>query len=268
MKFVALVKPFKSVDEAAKVLAQEANLTAAEARMRLASEAPALLVRLAPEAADDLVRRLRQAGLAVLAIDDPAPNDEARTLVRSFVFEPTRAVFTPRFGDALELDWSDVSVVLRASSATRSGSERTEKTTGIDLGTAVITGGLKVTKTVERTVRTSQEDTELSIFVFARDGRGAVLREHALDFSCLGKAMQPARTANMATLAKVLHERAPSAFYDERLMRLGRRPLPFVSGGESRFATSTRVETRASTSNGLDVLIEVMRQAVSQKLLP
>ncbi|MGZ3461375.1 MAG: hypothetical protein ACXU86_23030, partial [Archangium sp.] len=89
-----------------------------------------------------------------------------------------------------------------------------------------------------------------------------------LDFSCLGAAMQPTRMANMAMLARLLRDKAPRAFYDERLLRLGRRPLPLFAGGESHAQTGKTSQKRLDTSSGLDVLAEVLWRAVEAGLLP
>jgi hypothetical protein len=104
--------------------------------------------------------------------------------------------------------------------------------------------------------------------VYARDGRAATLAEAELDFSCLGAGMQPSSTANMAELARRLRARAKGAFYDDRLLRLGRRPLPFLGGGESRSLGTKTTTTRTDTSGTLDTLAEVLRQALAEGLLP
>ena len=80
--------------------------------------------------------------------------------------------------------------------------------------------------------------------------------------------MQPSSAANMVELARRLRETARGAFYDDRLLRLGRRPLPFLAGGESRTETATSTTTRSDTTGSLDVLAEVMRQALVQGLIP
>src|SRR5712671_4457571 len=67
----------------------------------------------------------------------------------------------------------------------------------------------------------------------------------------------------MVELTHRLREKAKAAFYDERLLRLGRRPLPFLAGSESRSQAGTIVSTRTETSGSLDVLAEVMRQALA-----
>lgn len=268
MKLVALVKTPANPQAAVEALAQASGMTLAEARMRAAPEPPALLARLAPDAADALVAKLRAAGLAALALSEPVPSDAQRTLVRSWELGPTSLTFTPRAGEPVQVESGEILAILRAASSVRAQSESREKSRSLDVAGAVVTGGLKLTKTTERTVRSSSEETEQAIFVYARDGRCAVLRELQLEFTCLGKLMGPSRTANMAALAKLLRENAPGAFYDERLVRLGRRPLPFVVGGEAHVHTASVTSSRMDTASGLDVLAEVMHQALRAKLLP
>jgi hypothetical protein len=96
----------------------------------------------------------------------------------------------------------------------------------------------------------------------------AILAEGQLDFACLGPAKQPSATANMAELARLLHEQAKGAFHDDRLLRLGRRPLPLVASDRWSTRTASTVTRRTDSSASLDVLAEVMRQALREGLLP
>jgi hypothetical protein len=268
MKFVAIARTPAHPDEAAGALAGAAGLALAEARMRLAPEPPALLARLGPEDADALVFTLRRARLAVLAVPVGVPTDRDRTRVHAFSLDDAGFGFTARSGDALRGRWPDVLAVLRGRRASRSEVERTEKSRTFSLGVAAATGGLKLTRTSTKTARSSTESMEQVILVYARDGRAAVLSERDLDFSCLGRDMHPSSAANMAELALRLRERAAGAFYDERLLRLGRRLLPFLGSGESYVRTATTTATHTDTSGSLDVLAEVMRRAVLEGLLP
>ncbi|WP_243336675.1 hypothetical protein [Anaeromyxobacter soli] len=268
MKLVAIVRAVTRPDEAAQAVADAAGLTLAEARMRLAPEPPALLARLEPAKANLLVVALRKAGLAALAVDARCPTDKDRTVAHSFAIDDAGITFTPRFGDSMVFEWTNVMAILRGVRASRSEVKRTEKSKSFSVGTAVMTGGLRMTRTSTKTVRSSEEAIEQVIFVYARGGRAATLAETQLDFSRLGTGMQPSSTGNMVELARRLRQKAKSAFYDERLMRLGRRPLPFVVGGESRSQTPTMATTHTDTSGSLDTLAEVMRQGLTEALLP
>jgi hypothetical protein len=133
---------------------------------------------------------------------------------------------------------------------------------------AIATGGLKVTRTTTTTSQSTESSFQQVILVYARDGRSAALIEGEVDFTCLGAALQPSSVGNMNALALRLREQAKGAFHDDRLLRLGRRPLPFVAGGEARTGTGPAAVTRRDTAGALDVLAEVLHQAVVQRLLP
>lgn len=268
MKLVAIARAPARPDEAARAVADAVGLTLAESRMRLAPEPPALLARLGPHEADALVAALRKAGLAALSVDTPCPTDQDRTLARSLSIHDRGVTFTPRFGSSMDVAWPDVLAILRGLRKSRTEIERTETTTKLSPGTVALTGGLMLTKTSTETVRSSEEANEQVILVYARSGRAAALAETQLDYSCLGADMKPSSTSNMIELARQLRERATRAYYDERLLRLGRRPLPFLAGGESRSQTATVTKTVTDTSGSLDTLAEVMRRALLEGLLP
>ena len=267
MKLVAIVRAPTGVEEAASALAKASGLALAEARMRLAPEPPALLARLEPDEADALVVALRKAGLAVLAIPAAVPTDRDRVVARGFSIDDAGVDFTSRSGDSVQMPSPDVLAILRGLRASRTEVERTEKSKSFSVGAALATSGLMMTRTSTRTVRTSDESTEQVILVYSRGGRAALLAERQLDFACLGASMSPSSTANMVEVARRLRARAKTAFYDERLLRLGRRPLPFLARGESRSQSGTTTVTRADTAGSLDVLAEVMRRAIADGLL-
>lgn len=267
MRLVALIRPPTNPEEAVRALAETAAITAAESRMRLAPEPPALLARLDDAAAEVLAANLRARGMAALAVDARVPSDADRLLVRSFSLDADAAHFTPRAGEALTLPWGEIAMILRAVRAVRSDTEHTEKSTRLSVGKAVVTGGLMFTKTTERTVRTSEEAVEQLVLVYTRSGSVVALAETRLEFTGLG-VLQPSRTANMAELARRLRERAPGAFSDDRLLRLGRRTLPFVAGGDSRIAAGGVATTRADTATTVDVLAEILWRALGAGLLP
>lgn len=268
MKLVAIARAASRPDDAARVLAGAAGLTLAEARMRLAPEPPALLARLRASRADEVVSALRAAGLAALAMDSEVPSDRERLVAVRFAVSGAGAVFTSRAGEEVAVAWPDVVAILRGQRTARQETERIEKSRRFSVAAAIATSGVVMTRGVARTVRQSEESTEQVILVYPRHGRAATLAEGVLDFSCLGPALQPSSTANMAEVARRLREGAREAFYDERLLRLGRRALPFLASGESRSQTGTTVTRRTDTSGSLDVLAEVMRRALVGGLLP
>jgi hypothetical protein len=267
MKFVAVVRAPERLDEAAAAVSEATGLTLAESRMRISPEPPALVARLQAAEADVLLAALRTAGLAVVSIETEPPGDTERTVARRVAFSADTVAFMPRVGDPMEVAWADVQVILRGLREFRLETDRTEKRKTLSVGMTVVTGGLPATRISTKTVHSSEASFQQVILVYARDGRTAALIEGQLDFSCLGPGLHPSSTANMNELSRRLREQAKRAFYDERLLRLGRRPLPFVTEGETRSATKSLTVTRRHTTAALDVLAEVMREALARGLL-
>jgi hypothetical protein len=201
--------------------------------------------------------------VAALAVGVRPPSDFDRTVAHHFSLGDRFGTFIPRTGKALEVAWPDVAAILRGVRATHTAVERSERPVNRPLSTDEPTDFRPPT-----TTRTTTEQREQVLLVYARDGRTALLSGDELAFSDLGPAMQPSSGANMAQLVRSLRERAPGAFYDERLVRLGRRPLPFLLDRETRFQTAEVVRTHTDTRVSLDVLAEVMWRALVAGLLP
>jgi hypothetical protein len=267
MQLVATVRQAPDVDAAVSVLETAAGMTAAEARMRLAPEPPALLARLPADRATALVEALGRAGLVALAIEEEVPAESDRFQARSFSFDDAGAHFTARSGATLTLPWDGVRLVLRGLRTTRTTTEHTETTRKVSVGRAVLTGGLVMTRKTTTTVHGSQEDSEHFVLVHGDGGERIILGEAMVEFSGLGPLLQPARTANMGVIAQELRRRAPRAVHDDRLIRLGRRALPFVLGGEHAVRAGESELRRTDTRGSVDVLAEVLDRAVRAGLL-
>ena len=257
MHLVASIRPASDLEAAVEALVASAAMTKAEARMRLAPEPPALLVRLPPEDAVRVVTELGRAGLPALALDEDVPSDSERFQVRSFAFEagpdssppgpgrrsPCRGTTSGWCCAACERPAPPPSTPRHGRSSRRAGGA--DRRPGVHqedhLDRPERPGGL----------RAVHPPPHRCAAVDPRRAGARVLRPRSL--------LQPARTANLGVLTQELRRRAPRAFHDDRLLRLGRRTLPFVLGGN---------EQRSNTRGSVDVLAAVLDQAVRTGLLP
>jgi hypothetical protein len=68
-------------------------------------------------------------------------------------------------------------------------------------------------------------------------------------FTCLGPDVRPSRIENLNLVSSRIRAKAPGAYFDDRLLRMGHRSLPFDGGRPA------------------DVVAELLHQAVDQGLL-
>ncbi len=210
-----------------QVLVSQAGFAPAEARMRLAPEPPAILQRLEPPAALALARELTRVGAPALAVDPEAA--EPPILARSFELGPATATFIGRDGGETEVGYGEIRLILRGLRVSTATSTRTETTRKFSPGMAIMTQGLKMTRTEKKEIR-SEVTTPFHSAVIHGPWGALLLDEAELIYQSLGPALRPSRLENMNTLVGELRKRARDAVYDDRLLRLGSRPVAFGGG--------------------------------------
>ena len=220
---VVLIERPRDPGPAVALLVAQAGLAPAEARMRLAPEPPAVVIRTEDAAATAMAEALTKAGAPALAID--LQKRAAPVLARSFELGPGQVTFFGRTGDETEMNYGDIRLILRGLRMTSSEVIKTETTRKFDLGKAIVTQGLSMTKVEKREVR-SEVKNPLHAAMVHGAGVAVLLDEAELIYQSLGPALKPARLENFNTLVGELRRRAVAARYDDRLLRLGARPLP------------------------------------------
>jgi len=157
---------------------------------------------------------------------DVTPSSEM-TQLRAFRLLPDALI--PDEGSPRRLDFGDISVLLRATH--RTTSERTEqvKERKIRPVMAVMTGGLVLSKTTQRTVTSSTAHNEQVLYLFSRSHAPWLLRERNASYSGLGSRLSASSFENFGTTIQLLREGCPSAAYDERLKTS--RPMRGVADG-------------------------------------
>lgn len=248
MKLVALAVAPKEPGPALKFLCEAAGYAPAEARMRLAGEPPLIVARLDDGPADALCAALRNLGLAALAVPARPPGDAERLVARSLRFTPEAVYFSPRQGAELEVPYAAITALLRGLHVSREEGVRTESSRKFNFGKALITQGLSITSTEKKEVKYEATSADQFLLVYGGE-RPAVVYESEVAFTCLGPDVLPSRLENLNLVAKRLRAKAPGAYFDDRLLRMGHRSLPFDGG-------------RAA-----DVVAEILHQAVDLGLL-
>ena len=228
-----------------RVLAQGAGLAPAEARMRLMPEPPAVVVR--SEEAEALAKALTAVGAPALAIDPTLRHGPV--VAHRFELGPAQVTFVTPDGRETEVSYGDVRLILRGLRLTRSEQSRTETVRKFSLGKALLTQGLMMTTTQKREVRSEVINPFHAAMIYGADGMSVLLDESELVFQSLGAALRPSRVENLNTLVGELRKRASAARFDDRLLRLGPRPLALAVG------------------DPFDVVAEILNQAQLRGLL-
>jgi hypothetical protein len=248
VKVLGLVSVPADLPRAVDLLVAKGGFVAAEARMRLAAEPPAVIARMADPEAEALCAALRTGGLSAIACPLPVPTDASRLVARTFDFGAEEVVFHPRAGPPLPLAYASITLLLRGVRVETEHKVRIESKRTFALGKALLTQGLSMTKTVKHEVHSQAANAEHFLLVYA-PGSAAAVYEGEVAFTCLGKEVQPSRVANMNLVANRLRQRCSNALYDERLQRMGKRGVPFDCGAP------------------MDVYVEFLRRAADEGLI-
>jgi hypothetical protein len=206
----------------AGALASVLKVTMYEAltRLRAPGNGPLIVAVLADkERAGQLVQQLHSAGFkaAGLAADEIDTAAFAWIVRRFSLGERGLHVETEK-GDNLDTPFQDIDLLLCGIRISRSTSTQTVKGRSMDLGRAVLSGGMMLTKTTKTTRDVTTEVRERFVNVYAGDAPAIVFRENALDYNSLGPARKLSRSENFTYLVAELRRYCPGTRYDERLM--------------------------------------------------
>lgn len=225
MNIVAIYNLDKDADRFSQALAAVLGKTIYEARSRLRvpGGGPSVLAVFQEIAkAEDCAANLRTNGFdtVILRLDE-IESDRVRFLVRNFEFTGESLHTESSQGQKLILPYRDIRLILYGLCITVHMGTETVKERKFSMGKALMTSGLAMTKRTSHEVHTKEENRERFLYIFAPDRQTVVLRENALHYDSLGKALQPSRAANFNHVAAELRRQSPDAKFDERLLNRG-----------------------------------------------
>ncbi len=171
-----------------------------------------------PEQAARLAEQLGSEGFnAVVLSDEEIANEAGRWKVRRFSFREEGLFVESRDGKERTLGYDTIDLIVRGMGITTSSSTETTKQRKFDLGSAMLSGGLKMTKTTKTTREVAHEQREGFLHVYG-SGPLLVFSENNLDYEALGPALGLSRTANFQQFTTELRSRCSRALYDDRLL--------------------------------------------------
>ncbi len=144
-----------------QALAQALGITLYEARTRIAGAGagPVIIASFGNERdADKRAEQLRAAGINPLVLSqDEIETDKKRIIARTFFLADNELVVGTRTGEEVRMAYTGITVIIRGTRITHTSKTETEKKTKFDPGAAILSGGLKMTKSVTVTSTTSTD---------------------------------------------------------------------------------------------------------------
>jgi hypothetical protein len=239
MFVVAVTRWAGPLDPVIPQLSPLLGLTPYETRLRLAGPLPVVLGRrFDPAAAERLVTLLRRGGHRLVArtLESVGFADallQPRDLVLEGAALKVRELDPGR--PPLPLPYGEILGLVRAVCVQEEQHRTTETKKKFSPGRAVATGGLMMRKkeTLHR-LETAGEREQL-LYLFSLGAPPVLLRELRLRYASagLGQRLSATTGENFATLVRLLRERAPGAFFDERLALQPRRGSLTAAGGNA-----------------------------------
>jgi hypothetical protein len=221
MQAVAILALGSPVDAEIPALARDLGVTAFEAGQLLRGIFPSVVLK-----TDDGARatRLAQAldsrrhRTLVFELGDVVRHS-AMFSPKSFVLEATAITALGTGDEKRSLSFAGLRALIRATHAAQVDAVQIDKGRAFSPGRALLSGGIVVTKAIEKETRTRTVEKEPVLYVFSEATPPWLLCESSLKYDGLGPKLKPGRSENFLTLARILKEAAPQAFFDERLLQ-------------------------------------------------
>jgi len=168
--------------------------------------------------AEELITRLRASGFQAVLLKGDDVESTTRFVVRKFRLNSDALIVQSGQEESLKVDYDSIRLLLRGTTIEQTTLTETVKEKKFNPGMALLTGGLKMTKTTEKTLESTTQTREGFFHLYAGDQQTLVFREGGLVYDSLGTALQPTRQANFSYLITELRRRSPGACYDDRLL--------------------------------------------------
>jgi hypothetical protein len=222
MHVLAIYNVKENKQELAGVLATILNVTVFEAHSRLSApgSGPLVVGVFAEEVqAKKLAGDLKSMGFSAVVLNNDEIKVEAdQWLVRKFDFGEKDLIVKTNDGRSLTIAYRDINLILHGIGILSSTSMETISKRTMSLGNAVITGGLKVTKTTKITHEVTKEERERFLTLYGADIPTLAFHETGLVYDSLGPARGLSRSVNFVKLVAELRHLCKGAQYDERLL--------------------------------------------------
>ena len=210
--------------DARKSAALALELAPADLNRRLAGTLPRVLASgLSPERAARLGVELDVLGFTVITCDPrAAPGDDERVVARRVDFADWALVVTDAPGNTHTCSPEEMGLFQRGVRRSRRSTKVTTSERRFAAGKALLSGGLLLTKKVEKTTVKTSESEESFLLIERTDGEpDIIVYERRVNFGFLGPAMLPSSRGNLDPVWRQLCAMAPAVATDDRVAEPG-----------------------------------------------
>jgi hypothetical protein len=264
MHYVAVTRWGAPLDAELPELAQMLGVTPYDCRLRLGGGLPVIVcLEKDAAAARARVQRLQARGHgAVCCATDVVPGAAERSEVREFERNEAGLLVTDSAGNRHELRYDDIQALVRASSITAEQNTVTTIEKKLNMGRALLSGGLIVHKKTEKVTRSASEAREQVLYVFLRSRLAPfVFRELQVRYQGLGELRTSTSLQNFLALIELLRAQAPSALYDQRFLTQKRKlDISLISGNEK----TRKIESSNDDENALGAFMLLLAHVDGQ----
>jgi hypothetical protein len=224
MFLVAIHAPFPSEPRALARAAAAAGVSVADIGNRLRGTLPRVLLSDADgDRLRDIGAELEPLGFVTAVCDArAAPTDAERVVARGLRMTSDGLTAIDAGGDEHECPWLTIEAIQRGARVTTDVKKETKTETKLDVGRALLSGGLILTRKEKKVTERKTETSEPFVLVQRSDGEPDImLYERRIDYRFLGRDMQPYSRGNLEIVVQRLRAAAPRAAYDDRVARPG-----------------------------------------------
>ncbi len=213
--------------ELVQALAAVLGIMPYEMRQRLIGGGPTVVANFADQqSAGAMAAKLSQCGVKTLVVDAEATRGKNRLFVRRFEIKEWALHVEANDGESVDISYGDIDLLLPGTRIMGQSETKTVTERKFSLGRTILSGGIPLTKTIERQEEVSTETRENILYLYAGERPAIIFTQGGLTYYGLGSAMQLSRELNFAYLKSELRRLCPAADHDDRLLnRLGQARL-------------------------------------------
>jgi hypothetical protein len=220
MFVVAIYGWREETSEMVQALAGALGIMVYEAQQRLIGGGPSVVASFADQQqARGLADKVSRYGINTLIVDATAARLRSSFfIVRRFNFSDRALRIESHNGQQEILPYAEMKLFLTGTSVVGFSETKTIVEKKFSMGKTLLTGGIPMTKKVERQEEVYSEESEQILYLYAHDRPTALFSLNGMNYDGFGEEMKQSRKLNFSHLISQLRLHAPGAAFDDRLL--------------------------------------------------